>query len=597
MTEERSRLRVVLTLRADFYDRPLRHNAVGRLVRDATVAVLPLAPDELEHAIVDPAHSVGAEFEPGLVSEIVADVADQPGALPLLQYALTELYEQRVSGLLTRDAYRQLGGVAGALGRRAEELFEASSQDGQQAIRRMFGRLVSLGEGTEDTRRRALRSELGQSQAADQVIESYGAARLLSFDHDPVSREPTVEVAHEALLREWPRLREWLDDDRDGLRLVRHLHSTAEEWASAGRPDAELYRGGRLESAENWAAKRPDDLTAEEREFLTAAVELRRHEEAARQDRFDRERRSNRRLKTALAGVAILLTVALIAGMVAVQQRGAARASAAQAETERIAAEAASFAGEDLPLSLLLAVEAHRRDPGPAGLGALQTALSRSGSFLGFISMDGADAVHWVDEDTLLVSGSNGISLVDWRSGLPRSLAEQPVHQRVHVIGDGNTQLRTTVDVSAGTIAFARADDPSIVEVRSLDNAALTAIQATSPVDAVAVSDQGLVLTLDLDGWLIATETDGTEAWRVHAHPEVLEGDIDHRDLPPGTIDVLYGLPVPSDPTRTRNARPQLIELRRRPTRSVDGGERTHSAMGPRLGGITPGRAVRGRDQ
>ena len=122
VTDARCPLRVVATIRADFYDRPLRHGSFARLIEPSTVAVTALAPDELEAAIVEPAAAVGCEFEPGLVSEIVADVGDQPGALPLLQYALTELYERRSSELLTRDAYRELGGVAGALAGRAEEL-------------------------------------------------------------------------------------------------------------------------------------------------------------------------------------------------------------------------------------------------------------------------------------------------------------------------------------------------------------------------------------------------------------------------------------------------------------------------------------------
>ena len=187
LTDARCPLRVVVTMRADFYDRPLRHGSFARLIEPSTIAVTALAPDELEAAIVEPAATVGCEFEPGLVSEIVADVGDQPGALPLLQYALTELYERRVSDLLTRDAYRQIGGVAGALAGRAEELTAEASADESVALRRVFGRLVTLGEGAEDTRRRVLMSELGDDAATAAVVERFGAARLLSFDRDPAS--------------------------------------------------------------------------------------------------------------------------------------------------------------------------------------------------------------------------------------------------------------------------------------------------------------------------------------------------------------------------------------------------------------------------
>ncbi len=357
VTEERPRLRVVLTLRADFYDRPLRHDAIGRLVKEATVAVLPLAADELDHAIVDPAHGVGTEFEPGLVSEIVADVADHPGALPMLQYALTELWERRVSDMMTRTAYRQLGGVSGALARRAEELYSQSDPEEQVAIRRLFGRLVNLGEGTGDTRRRVQRAELGDGPV-DAVIDQFGRARLLSFDRDPATREPTIEVAHEALIREWPRLREWLDEDRDGLRLHRHLTGAVAGWIAAQRDQGELYRGARLEAASDWASVHAADLNPEERDFLAAS------EQEARRTR-DKERRQVRRLRGALAGVAVVAALAVIAGALALVQQRRADDAAATAETRRLVADAAALVDQNRDVALLMAVEAYRREPGP----------------------------------------------------------------------------------------------------------------------------------------------------------------------------------------------------------------------------------------
>ena len=356
VTEERPRLRVVLTLRADFYDRPLRHDAIGRLVKEATVAVLPLAADELDHAIVDPAHGVGTEFEPGLVSEIVADVADHPGALPMLQYALTELWERRVSDMMTRTAYRQLGGVSGALARRAEELYSQSDPEEQVAIRRLFGRLVNL-EGTGDTRRRVQRAELGDGPV-DAVIDQFGRARLLSFDRDPATREPTIEVAHEALIREWPRLREWLDEDRDGLRLHRHLTGAVAGWIAAQRDQGELYRGARLEAASDWASVHAADLNPEERDFLAAS------EQEARRTR-DKERRQVRRLRGALAGVAVVAALAVIAGALALVQQRRADDAAATAETRRLVADAAALVDQNRDVALLMAVEAYQREPGP----------------------------------------------------------------------------------------------------------------------------------------------------------------------------------------------------------------------------------------
>jgi DNA-binding SARP family transcriptional activator len=211
VTATDSRLRVVLTLRADFYDQPLLYPGFSELVRQHTEVVLPLSVDELAEAIRSPAGRVGVAFEEDLVSTIVAQVKAQPGALPLMQYALTELFERRQDGLLTQEAYNAAGGVLGALSRRADELYERFTPAGQEIARQIFLRLVNLGEGASangllapDTRRRVLRSELESvaagkagGQANDQVpevfahiLETFGRHRLLSFDRDPLTRTP-----------------------------------------------------------------------------------------------------------------------------------------------------------------------------------------------------------------------------------------------------------------------------------------------------------------------------------------------------------------------------------------------------------------------
>src|SRR5262249_43819004 len=148
VSDPHSRLRVVLTLRADFYDRPLSYSEFGELVRKRTEVVLPMSPEELERAISGPAERAGLKLESGLAKAIIKDVGEQPGTLPLLQYALTELYERRQKNTLTLDAYRASGGVMGALARRAEEIYAGLDPAGQDATRQLFLRLVTLGEGT-----------------------------------------------------------------------------------------------------------------------------------------------------------------------------------------------------------------------------------------------------------------------------------------------------------------------------------------------------------------------------------------------------------------------------------------------------------------
>jgi serine/threonine protein kinase/DNA-binding XRE family transcriptional regulator len=273
--DPRSRLRLIITLRADFTGHPLQYVDFGELLRQRTEFVLPLTPDELEQAIANPAKRVGLALESGLAAAISREVGQEPGALPLLQYALTELFERSVGAdgvgadgrppLLTRAAYQASGGVLGALARRADELYESLDADGQEAARQLFLRLVTLGEGMEDTRRRVLRAEVevltgGETPAQTQppprngggdsspspsegegrggglpltvigqVIDQFGRHRLISFDHDPLTRGPTVEVAHESLLREWGHLREWLDASRTDIRLQRLLATAAAE--------------------------------------------------------------------------------------------------------------------------------------------------------------------------------------------------------------------------------------------------------------------------------------------------------------------------------------------------------------------------------
>lgn len=306
--DERSRVRVLVTLRADFTDRPLNYVDFGELLRQRMEVVLPLTPDELERAIVGPAERVGLQLEPGLVTAILHDVSDQPGALPLLQYALTELFEKRDGHTLTKKAYAEVGGVLGALGRRAEEVFASLDTDGQALARQLFLRLVTLGEGVEDTRRRVLRAELESLSTKDTkkheenlsvlrgLIEVFGKHRLLSFDRDPVTRGPTVEVAHEALLHEWPRLREWLSESRADVRLQRQLATAAAEWQRAKNEVSFLLTGAKLEQFEGWAANTTVALTSDEQAYLEAGLAERDRRAIEEQTRQRRELDGARKL-------------------------------------------------------------------------------------------------------------------------------------------------------------------------------------------------------------------------------------------------------------------------------------------------------------
>ena len=376
VSDTESRIRVVITLRADFYDRPLLHPRFGDLLANRTQAVPPMRSEDLERAIARPAESAGVTFESGLIGAIVSDVVDEPGSLPLLQYALAELFDQRTESTLSLAVYRRMGGISGALSRTAEEMYRHLDEAAKKAARQVFLRLVSLGDGgSQDSRRRVLRTELAaldvEQRAVDRVVEMFGTHRFLTFDRDPATRTPTVEVAHEALLSSWRRLREWIDSGRDDLRTYRRFSAGAKEWEAAGRDPSFLLRGSRLAQFEGWSKATNIAMSVLEREYLDATLRAREKEQAEEHVRQKREALLNRRALNRLrAAVAVLLIGMVAAGSLAVlaQQRGVAAEREARIATARqlVAAASASLTvNTDRSLSLALqAVETTRRVDG-----------------------------------------------------------------------------------------------------------------------------------------------------------------------------------------------------------------------------------------
>jgi WD40 repeat protein/class 3 adenylate cyclase len=378
VTDPHARLRVVVTLRADFYDRPLLYSGFAELLRDYVEALVPLRAEEFERAIAGPAERVGAKFEPGLLSELVTDVSDEPGALPLLQYALTELYERREGSTLTSDAYRAIGGVSGALAGRAEEIYAGLGEPAQEASRQLFLRLVTLGEGAEDTRRRVERTELASMEvdqdALADAIQEFGVSRLLSFDRDPRTGTPTIEVAHEALMREWGRFRRWIDSGREEVRLHRRLAAAAREWEEADREPSYLLRGSNLAQFELLAGDSTIALTELEREFVDSST-------AANELELARQRRQNRRLRALLSGALALLVLAVIASALALVSRSNAQDEAKVALGRQLGAEAVSEPRIDL--AMLLARESLDLDRSPQTEGTLLATLLREPAVTG----------------------------------------------------------------------------------------------------------------------------------------------------------------------------------------------------------------------
>ena len=351
---ENSPVIILATLRADFYDRPLLYQGFGELIRKRTELVLPLNDEELEETITGPAFRVGAVLEDGLVERIIDDVREQPGALPLLQYALTELFERRDGALLTNAAYLDIGGTLGALAKRAEEVFQRFHDDGKDMARQIFLRLVTLGEGQEDTRRRILQTELltlGDRDVVEDVLDHFGRYRLLTFDRDDATRGSTVEVAHEALIRRWDRLREWLTESREDVRLERQLLHSAETWEAAGKEKSYVMLGTRLQHFEEWAEDTTLQLNELEVEYLLASLAVRDEQQAIERARQERERELERlkarnlRIAAVIFGVAAV--VAIILSLLAIDQSNRANEQRAIAETERERADEQRIIAED----------------------------------------------------------------------------------------------------------------------------------------------------------------------------------------------------------------------------------------------------------
>jgi WD40 repeat protein len=363
---------VILTMRADFYGRAATYPDLAVHLADHQALVSPMSQAELTQAITQPAQKVGLGFEPGLVDRLLADTASEPGVLPLLQHALLELWERRQDRKLTFAAYQAIGGVQGALAGRADSLLAKFSPDQRAITRRVILRLTRLGEGTDDTRRRATFAELIRTQQEEAdvrtVVTRLADARLVTTSLDPETGEETVDVAHEALIRSWPTLQGWLAGDREALRLHQRLAEAALEWDRNNRDGCYLYRGGRLAAAEEWAAAHAGELNQVERAFLAASLAARDEEASAR------ERRRRRVILALAAGLVVTFSLALLA----LSQWRQVEAQRRLTLSRQLAAQARDHLDDQLDLALLLSAEAFQVGDTFEAHSSLLTALQAS---------------------------------------------------------------------------------------------------------------------------------------------------------------------------------------------------------------------------
>lgn len=367
-------LTLVLAIRADFYAHLAQYPELREAVARNQEYIGPMSAEELRRAIEEPARGKGWEFESGLVDLILRDVGSEPGALPLLSHAMLETWKRRSGRTLTFKGYQQSGGVQGAIAQTAETVYLRLTPEQQSLARSIFLRLTELGEGTEDTRRRAslveLLSQSGDAEEVRALLNILAEARLITLG------QGVAEVAHEALIREWPTLREWLNQDREGLRLHRHLTEAAHEWELLERDPGALYRGARLAQAREWTALNPNALNAREDVFLESSLELEESEAAEREKQRQRElegarelaetqaraaaqlRRRAFYLRLALIVALVMAGAALVFGQQAQSNATAAEKEGRSAFSRELAAEAIGNLDVDPQLSLLLALHA-----------------------------------------------------------------------------------------------------------------------------------------------------------------------------------------------------------------------------------------------
>lgn len=266
------KLCLVLTMRADFFGKcaEQEYSGLAQQIQQNLVTVTPMNSEELRQAIVEPAKQVNLQVEPELVNQIIADVEGSPGSLPLLQYTLTEICQQREDEKLTLSTYTRLGGVKGTLQKRANQVYESLSTEEQVTAKQIFLELTQLGEGTEDTRRRVLQRDLVTSQRApalvEQVIQKLADAKLvvtstLIEKGANSGKVAVVDVAHEALIRHWSLLRKWLDENRDKLRQKRKIETAAVEWEERKKAKDYLLQGKPLQEARAFQQEQVGNLT------------------------------------------------------------------------------------------------------------------------------------------------------------------------------------------------------------------------------------------------------------------------------------------------------------------------------------------------
>lgn len=457
---------IVFTLRADFLEQVLAYRPMADVIQDADLMLGPMIREELSQAIELPAEKLGVTFEAGLVERILDDVGEEPGKLPLLEFALAMLWEQQQKRVLSHRGYEAIARVEGALTGYADQVYAGLSLTEQEIARQIFVQLVRPGEGTEDTRRVAHRDELSSQ---DWILgQRLADARLVVTGRDAAGNE-TVEVVHEALIRNWGRFRQWIEDDRTFRSWQERLRASMRQWEAAQQNKGALLHGIALAEAEGWLAEREADLSQAERTFIQASIDLKEAIATERErDRLARERLRQRIIQGLVAGLLLAILLLTVAGwqwLRAEQQRqvaedaknhlAAERDQAQLALSRQLATQAIARQNDQLDLGLLLSVEANRITQTVDARRSLRAGLVSNSRLTTYLHAhdDRVTSVAFSADGQTMASGSNDNTIVLWdvASGLPLtppltghednvlSIDFSPVDQIVASAGDDKT--------------------------------------------------------------------------------------------------------------------------------------------------------------
>ncbi|MEU2390327.1 hypothetical protein [Streptomyces sp. NPDC007369] len=498
--EPAGRVRVVIALRADFYGRCAEQRRLADALRTAQVLLGPMTAAEMREAIVGPAMADGLIVERALTARIIGEAAGEPGALPLMSHALLETWRRRKGRTLTVAAYEAAGGMHGAIANTAERVYARLAPQQAVLARRIMLRLITPGEGAEDTRRPVHRAELdlaepgastapataatGTTRDTAEILEHLARARLITLD------DGTVDLAHEALITSWPRLRSWIEEDRDRLVTHRRLTEAARAWEELDRDTGALYRGTLLAILRDWASRdgSREELNTSERDFLDASIGLAERERAAAV-------RRNRHLRLLALGLAVLLLVATSVGTVAVHQRRDAEHERRLTLSRQLASQALGLAPSRPALAKLLSVEAFRTAPTPEARGALLT--------MSTYQYHQAELAGHTDAVSQAVFSPDGRTLASVSRDRTLVLWDPQSRRRTAALTGHATWLRTVAFSPDGRTLATGGDD---------NNAVLWDMTARKPVATLSGhTEQIKKLVFGPDGRTLATASaDGT---------------------------------------------------------------------------------------